>query len=261
MLVFTSHSVRAKHIHHTTVITLTFIQAIVFEQAVFLNPCTVDDDFCLLIGSSELGRNASDTATLLDLVLYLLGNTTTSGITLETAHFDLTAEQYVHQSSVNYVRQAVVTDTIVNVVVIAVHIRRREESVVRTLVLSIADTDNSVRVFCWKLKISAQFVHIVEQTLTLDRLIHKQSLERRFIKVVPHILEIVAAESDTVGVIEITFTVCVQCRKNNELRSGITTVLILQSTDNIMDRPSGSDMDFLRTFLFSRFKVIGVGTP
>ena len=104
MLVFTRHSVRAEHIHHATIITLTFIQAIVFEQTVFLDPCTVDNDFCLLIGGSELGRNASDTSTLLDLILYLLCNTTTSGIALEAAHFNLTAEQYVHQSSVNDVR-------------------------------------------------------------------------------------------------------------------------------------------------------------
>ena len=59
------------------------------EDKAAQDPCAIDDNFRLLIGSSELGRNASDTAFLLNLILHLLGNTPTSRITLKTAHFNL----------------------------------------------------------------------------------------------------------------------------------------------------------------------------
>lgn len=45
-----------------------------------LNPCAVDDNFRFFVGSSELGRDVGNAATLLDFALYLFGYTPTSGV-------------------------------------------------------------------------------------------------------------------------------------------------------------------------------------
>lgn len=146
MLVLTRHCIGAKHVHHLAVIRLALVQGSVFEQTMLFDPCAVDNDFRLLVGGGELGGDVGDTALFLHLLLNLLGNSPTCGIGLEAAGLHLVPDEDFRQPSVHDVGQTVITDAIVNIVVLPIHIRHREESVVSTLVLSVADTDDCVRV-------------------------------------------------------------------------------------------------------------------
>lgn len=123
MLILTCDSIGAKHIHHLTVVRLSLIEGSVLEQTMLFDPCAVDDDFRLLVGGSELGRDMCNAVFLFDLLLYLLSYAPTCGVGFKTAGLDLIPYKDFHQPSVHDVRQSVVAYTIVNIVVLSVHIR------------------------------------------------------------------------------------------------------------------------------------------
>ena len=70
------------------------------------------------------------------------------------------------------------------------------------------------------------------------------------------------AEPDTVGIIKIGLVILVKGRNHDELRSVTVTIFTFQSSDNVMDRPSSSNVKLLAVVSdLTLSQVSGVGFP
>ena len=53
VLIFSGHGVGAEHVHHTAMVVLFLVEGIVLEEAMLLDPGTVQDNLGLLVGGGE----------------------------------------------------------------------------------------------------------------------------------------------------------------------------------------------------------------
>ena len=104
MFVFSSNGVGTKHFHHFSVIRLFLVKRSIFEQAMFFNPSTIDNDFGFFVSGSELGSNMSNAAFFLNLFLYLFINSTPGRVTFKTTHLYFISNKDFYQPCVNDVR-------------------------------------------------------------------------------------------------------------------------------------------------------------
>jgi len=158
VLVLSGHGVGAEHVHHASVVLLFLIEGIILEEAMLLDPGAVEDDFGLLVGGVEFCGDLGDAATLFHLRLDVLGNSSTGIVMLEAAHLHLVLQQTIGDPRLYHLRKAVVADAIGNVIILSIDVCYRHKSIVGTLVLSVADADDTVRISVRQLKESFAYI-------------------------------------------------------------------------------------------------------
>ena len=137
----------------------------------FLYQCGVCLDAGFLVCLRPPGLDARHAAKFFHALLNILREDCTATVRLNAALLHLAIYQYLCDSLLNHFHLAIVADDRVQVEIAAVLIEHGADAVVRALLLCIADCEDGIRGFLWKIEVSPQFLWCIQLPLSLDRLL------------------------------------------------------------------------------------------